>query len=91
MGLLANKFMIEFDKYYRFCLRFLKENKCYHNFIYNLESQKNLRLEEYIKDYICSQRNFLMEAFTWFETIEGERYWTILHRKFLENYILEFT
>lgn len=85
--------MEEFEKYYRFCLRFLKENKCYHNFIYNLESQKNLRLEEYIKDYICSQSKkpiFLMGAFAWFGTIEGESYWKNLHRKFLEKYYLEF-
>ena len=66
-------------------IRFLKENNCYGNFIFNLENHKQYiysykfnNVDDIVKETINRNNNLVNEftcAFSWTNTIEGYRYW----------------
>lgn len=95
-----NNRTMDYNNYRIFCLRFLKDNRCYNQFINNLINlnPKNFTLvnganilDSYIKSLYFSNNKelFITKAFTWFETNENGRYWEMIDLKF-GNFLNEF-
>lgn len=87
------------DEYRIFCLRFLKDNRCYNQFINNLINFNIKKIpsaiEQTILDYYinCSyfshnQESFITHAFHWLETSEKKSYWNNIDLKF-RNFLNE--
>lgn len=94
-----NKRTMDYNNYRIFCLRFLKDNRCYNQFINNLINlnPKNFTLvnganilDTYIKSLYFSHDKelFITNAFTWFETNEKKSYWNNIDLKF-RNFLNE--
>lgn len=88
-----NKRTMDYNNYRIFCLRFLKDNRCYNQFINNLINlnPKNFPLvnglnilDSYVKSiYFSNDQGALIgRAFYWDETTETSSYWDNINLKF---------
>ncbi len=71
-------------------LNFLRENEAYekfkHNYLFGLSSKKVVY--EYIIDDYCvvtDPKNYLVKAFLWVSSVEGDDFWRNLNNKWLEK------
>lgn len=76
--------------YIKLFVRFLKEYNAYEAFLFNRKNSKGAdkRFEEKIKAKQIIPHDFLLDAFPWFYTREGEAYWDDLHMAW--QYYLDF-
>ena len=75
--------------YVRLLLEFLAKNRCLGRYFYNLEKQaKRLYGPDYSGKidslFSVNPKNYILEAFLFSKTIEGEDYWLELNHKWCE-------
>lgn len=68
---------------YKLFARFLKERKCYHRFITQIYKSKALKQGIVYDVYL--PRFFLMGAFKWADTPQGNSFWYEIHKQWLQT------
>jgi hypothetical protein len=63
-------------------IKFLEDNNDYDKFIYNFKYQKRYNIETFCD--IIKQSEYIMDAFIWDETKQGDSYWLKLNYKWKE-------
>lgn len=61
--------------------KFLKKNNCYEKYFFNLKENKKEK-DVFFKTAHVSQ--FVLCAFTWFITKEGDKYWREINKSWME-------